>query len=288
MEARWLREPLVHFLLLGGALYAVAAATGPEPVDPARRIEIQARRVSELRRDFERARGRRPTPAEVEGLVESLVREEVFLREARARGMDRDDPIVRRRLLQRMEALAREVGGEPPSAEVLGAYLNEHAERYRLPPRVEFVQIYFDVARRGEATADQAREMLTRLASKSRPVDPAALGDPLPLELPGTPLSPSEVAAWLGRGFAAALLDQPAGAWSGPLESRYGLHLVLVTERQEAQVPSLEEVWAEVERDWRQDRQAQSEEAFYERTRRAYEVVVEEAPPTAERGEARR
>jgi len=276
LPGRLLREPLVHFLALGAALFALFAAVGRDEGGADRRIVVAAGAVEHLAAVFERTWQRPPTPVELEGLVADHVREEILYREAVALGLDRDDVIVRRRMRQKLELLAEGLGRSvEPSDEELAAFLAAHAERYRVEPRVAFQQLYLSRDRRGPAAGADAARLLARL----RAGDPAALGDPLPLPatLRDAPLS--EVGRQFGARFAERLATLPIGEWSGPVESGYGPHLVRVEARSEGRVPALAEVREAVARDWQGARAEAAAEELYRTLRSRYQVVVEDARP---------
>jgi hypothetical protein len=274
MNAGFLREPLVHFLLLGAALFAITGLRGEGPAAGSRRIEVGPERVEQLATLFGRTWQRPPTRQELEGLIDDFVKEEVYYREALAMGLAEDDTIVRRRLRQKLEFLTDEVGTVPPTEEELEAFLAEHADAYRIPPQTALDQIYFSVDRRGGRAAADARALLARLPAGRVPDRDGELGDPLLLSVPETPLLPAEIARLFGERFAQAVPTLPAGEWSGPVESGYGLHLVLVRERLEGRMPGLDEVRHEVERDWLARRREQVAAEFYRELRGRYEVVV--------------
>lgn len=276
---RLLREPLLHFLALGAALFALFAAFGQGPGGTERRIVVDAGTVEHLAAVFERTWQRPPTPGELEGLVADHVREEVLYREAVALGLDRDDVIVRRRMRQKLELFAEGLGRDAdPSEEELSAFLAAHAERYRIESRLAFRQLYLSRDRRGPAAEADALHLLARLrAGDAR--DPAPLGDPLPLPATMRDASLSEVGGQFGAPFAERLAELPLGEWSGPVESGYGLHLVRVEERSEGRLPRLAEVHDAVLRDWQAARAEEAVAQLYDALRARYEVVVEGATP---------
>jgi hypothetical protein len=278
--SRWLarlaREPLLHFAAIGAALFVLFAAFGRDPAATDRRVVVSAGTVAHLTAVFERTWQRPPSPAELEGLVADHVREELLVREAIALGLDRDDVIVRRRLRQKLELLAEGLGrGAEPRDEELAAFLAAHADRYRVEPRVTFRQHYVSRDRRGAAAeADAARLLLQLRAGEAG--DAARLADPLPLPAVLRDVPLSEVGRRFGEPFAARLAELAVGEWSGPIESGYGPHVVLVEARSDGRPPALDEVREAVLRDWRT---AQAEAAVEElvRTLRAgSEVIVEE------------
>lgn len=127
----WLREPLLHFALLGAGLFLLYRALGSQADGPTE-IVITARTIEGLAHDFHRVWDRPPTREELDRLIEEQTKEEVYYRAAVAAGLDRDDSIVRRRLRQKMEFLAEEtVSPTPPTQAQLESYFQQHAQRYR-------------------------------------------------------------------------------------------------------------------------------------------------------------
>jgi hypothetical protein len=210
--------------------------------------------------------------------VDEFLREEILYREALALGLDRDDVVVRRRMRQKLEFLAEdETAAEEADDSVLARHLAEHADAYRIEPRVALRQVFVSRDRRGVAARAHAEALLARLAT-----DPTAeVGDPslLPATLPLTPLG--EVARAFGEAFADGVARLEPGRWSGPVESGFGLHLVLVEAREEGRMPALDEVRDAVRGDWLAARRREANERFYERLRARYEVTIDPLDGTA-------
>ena len=273
-----LRQPLLHFLLLGAALFGVYGLVRPETPDPAGQIVVTRSQVEQLAIGFTRTWQRPPTPEELTGLVGDRIREEVLYREALAMGLDRDDTIVRRRLRQKLDFLIPDLAsqGAPPTEQELQAYLDRHADKYRGEPAVSFEQVFFNRERRGRSAWADAESALTRLnGPRGAAVNLDAVGDAslLPIELTGS--SESEVAKLFGGNFSRRLADVPPGRWAGPLESSYGLHVVLVRARVPGRPPELAKVRDAVLRDFQSERRQQALDAAYAKFLARYTVVVE-------------
>lgn len=265
---RFLREPLVHFFLVGAAIFGLFAAVDDSPPPVAANVlevtEYDARR---LVAEFEATWRRPPTADELDYMIGQLVREEVYVREALALGLDRDDAVIRRRLQAKMEFLT-ESGAEvvEPDDAVLEAHLEANADRFAEPPLVAFEQILLDE----RIGADEVQLVEARL---NRGVDPGEAARPTLLP-PAFRLSPVQVVdGAFGGGFFDALGVLPEGTWAGPVETSLGRHLVRVTERRESRLPPLSEIRARVEQDWRAEFTAQLREERFEALLGRYEVV---------------
>ncbi len=278
-----LREPLLHFLVLGAALFALFDLREAAGSEAAGRLDVSAGRVEALGASFERTWRRRPTEAELEGIVEEWIRDEVLYREALARGLDRDDEIVRRRMRQKLEFVADDLTElvEPTDAE-LGAFLDSRQEAYRLAPRLALRHVYVSRDRHGDDAERLAGLLLEELRRLGSDADTSAHGDAtlLPAELELGPLG--AIAGVFGDELAAALELLEVGRWEGPLASSYGLHLVLVSEREEGRVPALDEIRTALERDWLAERRRELSDAFYARLRARWDVAVEWPKPTGD------
>jgi parvulin-like peptidyl-prolyl isomerase len=267
---------MLHFLALGACLFALVRLVDGQRASPELApLEISSERVAALRRDLAGRLGRAPDSAELAAALEVEVADELLLREARRRGLarrdpvvrarlvenmrflsgeaepdalyaealaiglDRNDLVVRRRLIQRMrhrlEQEARTV--EPDEAE-LRAHYERSRERFRAEPAARLSHVFFDPARRGaRAEADAGAALAT---GEPGPGDPFLA----PRDLPW--LARRGLATWFGEAFAGSVFELPVGAWSGPLRSAHGLHLVRVHERRAAEVAPFEEVREQV------------------------------------------
>jgi len=267
---RWLREPLLHFLILGALLFGVYGwLRGGAQATPAE-IVVSRGQLQSLQAQFQRTRQRAPTPEELQGMVEGWVREEIFYREGIAMGLDRDDPVVRRRVAQKLEFVVDGAAPTPPTSAELQGWLAVHADRYSIEARYTLHQIYFDVARHGASLdADVAAAHRALAAGQSPAGDPTLL--PPALER----IALSEVKRVFGDGFADALNSLPPGGWQGPLRSSFGLHLVKLSAIEPARRATLDEVRAQVERDVVQARTADIGAAHYKKLRARYVVRVD-------------
>jgi peptidyl-prolyl cis-trans isomerase C len=274
---RWLHEPLLHFVVLGVALFTLHHWVAPP--QPGRQIVLSAEAIRGLRQDHLRRYGTLPTADEEAAMIQRFINNEVLYREALALGLDRGDIVVRRRLVQKMQFLTEDL--QPiatPTDRQLRAYLDAHAVRYAVPARLTLTHVFVSADRHGSSTAAYAAQLRARLLAGA---DPAQLGDPF---LRGRKFSLStqaELAAAFGATFAAQVMSLPTGTWSEPLRSSYGLHLVRVAKHIAGHQPSLAEVRDAVERDWREERRTEADRLALARLRQRYDVRIEGADGAA-------
>jgi hypothetical protein len=275
---RLLRDPLFHFILLGAALFgAYAMLSGLLATDQSRRIEITVSEIEFLAGNFERQWGRPPTDDELSALVDARVREEVLYREAVAVGLDRNDIVVRRRMVQKMELVSQDLALlADPTDDELRSYFQENSEKYRIPPRISFSHVYFDADRRGPEAAEYARQVLAELREQgSPPARAPQRGDRFLLPHDYTLNTPFDVRRSFGSRFAEELFRLAPG-WHGPLVSGYGLHLVYVGERVEGALPRYEDVRDKLVVDYNRVRRERANELLYAKLAERYEIVVDQ------------
>ena len=280
---RWLRDPLVVFVLLGIGVFALDGwLAGNETARPV--IEITPDEVERLRARWIAQWGGEPTEPELQTLIDEAVDEEILYREAQRLGLDRDDAIVRRRLAQKLTFILEDAGATgPPSQAEVEEYYAQHAERYRRPGRTTFDHVFLSGDSRTDPTGDAAV-----LLDELRGVDDDGwqrLGDPFMLARSYADRSDQELAGLFGGVFPGAVAGLPVGGWNGPVRSTYGVHLVRVNGRTPSRAPALAEVRDRVTADLREDRRRDRSLAAYRELRDAYEVRL---PATASDTESRR
>lgn len=275
-----LKEPLLHFLLLGALVFAASSLVSSRPGGDAGRIVITQGQLASMWDSFTNTRQREPTAEEWQGLIRQRVREEVFYREALALGLDKDDLIIRRRLQQKMQFISDDVAARPQPTEVeLTVYLQAHPDSFRVDPRFTFRQVFLDPDKEGKSLAHDSAQLLARLNEKGDQADISTLGDAVMLNHQYDALPASEIARLFGDKFAKTLDGLPLGQWQGPIESAYGVHLVFVSQKLPGRVPALAEVRDAVHREWDDANRLQANEKFYQDLLKHYTVTVESPEP---------
>lgn len=269
--SRVMREPLVHFLVLGGLLFGAIAFANhlKRPV-----VRIDAQEIEQLAAYWELQSQRPPTRDELAALIHERVDEELLAREAVRLGLDKDDMIVRRRLAQKMAFASEDVAAlEEPDEKTLKAYYEANRERYATPGRVAMRHIYFSRDRTGETPQAAAAAALTRLQAGGE-----AASDPSLLPLTYADIAEADINRDYGPEFAAAVHKAPVGAWVGPAPSAYGLHLIRVERRLATEVPPLDAVRDEVRAAWLAERRQDENREFRASLRKRYKVEIAGLP----------
>ena len=275
---RWLKEPILHFLIGGAVIFGAHAwlsPASPEGGSTAHRVRIGPGEVRWLSDTWMRQWHREPTPDELRVLVASLLKEELLSREARELRLDENDTIVRRRLAQKLEFLLQDTAAVPePTEDDLRRLYEASPDTYRTDSRVSFEHVYFSRARRKDASRD-ATDALAALAS-ARFASADSIGDPLLVDAEFHEADQQTVASAFGPEFAGAVFTLPPGAWRGPLESGFGVHLVRVS----ATTPGRRRPFADVRRQladrWREQKQRENEARFFKQLMAKYEVVIDD------------
>jgi len=273
---RLFAEPMLHFLVIGIALFAAYRWTAPVDSDGGR-IVITQGVVSDLVTQHLAAKGRIPSPAELSHLVETYVRDEILYREGVKLGLDRDDLVVKRRVRQKIELIAEEdAATRAPSDADLSAYLAANRERFEQPAILTFEQVFL-----GQSTSGPGVVLAVAVTHQAlrNGRDPATLGTPTLLPARMTHTAADLIARAFGDSFAAALEKITVGEWAGPIHSSFGAHYVRVSDRTPAVVPQLAAVRDQVVREWESERRQRARTDAYARMRAAYEVSIEATTP---------
>jgi len=276
---KFLREPLLHFMFIGAAiylLYAVFAEPAVEETD--KTIVVSTGEIEWMSTAWQKRWNRPPTTEELDGLLKQYIKETVLYREALTMGLNKQDQVIRRRLAQKLEFLAKDlVALTSPTEEELQAYFNEHRGYYSEPTRFTFTQVFIDPDKRGDATLDDAERIKATLIAKGGAIDDVSgLGDDLMLQNYYPEKDQAEIQKQFGSGFAESLVGLPPGQWHGPVLSGYGVHLVYVHSVIESPATVLDDVRERVTLDWETEKGIELNEQFYDSLRQQYTIVIEE------------
>ncbi len=272
-----LREPLLHFLVIGAGLFFLFNQVGDPEIGTDNRIVITQVDLDRLAAVWLRSTGRPPTSQEREQQLEYYIREQVLYREAMAMGLDQDDVFVRRRLAQKMEYLFNDLRVIPkPTEAELRSFLSENPAKFTVPATISFRQIYLDPNSRGQGVYEDTKKLLTQLHDPEGVTDVLSKGDRSLLPYDYFEKRENELASLFGESFAVQLFALQVGSWQGPLTSAYGVHVVYVKSRSEAWLPTLAEIRERVSSVWRAVKEREANETFYQSLRQRYKIVIKD------------
>ncbi len=272
-----LSEPLLHFLLIGSLLFFIYGLKQKEIIaDDNKSIVITEAKIDQLINQWQRRWKRLPSQQELQGLVKAHIHEEVLYREALAMGLDKDDTVVRQRMTRKIEFISNDLASiDEPTDTQLQAYLDTHAEKFLLPGKISFSQIYLNTDKRGAQVQVDADKLLAGLAQSTTDVDISSLGDTFMGGQVYDSLKDFEVSRLFGDIFSEQLFELATTKWVGPVESGYGLHLVRIDSRTAPRVPSLALVRDKVQNEWMAEQQQKANTAFYAELHKRYKITVE-------------
>lgn len=266
-----LKDPLLHFLLIGAGLFAISAWRQEDAAPE--RIVVTAEQVRSLRQSAELLEGRPLTHEELAEVIEPTIRDEVLYREALALGLDEGDDEVHRRLVDKMRYLTEDLADpEPPSEQALLEFYAARPSEFEIPERVTFDQVFFSPRVRGDALEADAAKALDALETGA---DPAAFGDKTPLQRRFADAPSEQVRVLFGPEITEAVFETAPGQWLGPFRSDFGLHLLRVVEHTPGRLPPFEEIRDEVAQAYGDAQRADRNAAEYAKMRARYDIVIE-------------
>jgi len=254
------REPLTHFLILGALIFVVAHWL--EARSTRYTVTVTPSDITRIENSYVQQYGAAPDPSQVRTMVDNYIREEIYLREGLALGLDQNDEIVRRRVAQKYQFLQADMATPRVPADTdLKAWFTAHQSQFAVPAKRSFDQVYFAIDQRGEAAARAlANDAATRLAKG----ESAPAADEFPGPKVIARLAEDDVERLFGGAdFARAVFAAQPGKWVGPFRSGFGWHVLRVSEALPARARSFEEARSEALAAWQQaDRLTRNDEAY--------------------------
>ncbi len=278
---RLFTEPLLQFLIIGACIYGAYALLGaPEEDFRDTRVHVDSDRINAFISEWENRWNRPPTREEINGLIQSYIREDILYRQAVVMGLNEDDPVTRRRMAQKLEFLTSDLAMMVQPAEgELEQYFNENKEKYRAPDRMTFSQVYFSPDIRGNKTLEDAGQVLLQLQAAGAPGEASMqAGDGFMLQGEFVSVTRAEAARQLGGAFVETVAQLEPGLWHGPVMSGYGVHLVYLYAYEKSPPPVFDDVQAAVLENWQMEQRDKFNADFLESLKSRYEIVIDEIP----------
>ena len=274
-----IREPLVHFLLIGAGIYALYGMFGSSlDDDDERTIIVSAGEIKARSDQWSKQWQRPPTEEELAGLIRDYVRTQVLYREAMGMGLEDGDVVIERRLAQRLQLLIQSlITPEEPSEDELRTWFEENVKEFTQPDLYSLVHLYFSPDKRGAATDDDAEAALAMLESLDEiPEDFESYGDRLLPQSYYADQTEAGLSRVFGQGFVDEVIKLEPGAWRGPVVSGYGLHLVYITAVTRASAPDFSALAEQAKELWTDEKSRELNERFIENLIESYEITVED------------
>lgn len=275
-----LREPLVHFMFIGAAIYLLFGLFAePELQESDNQIVVSAGEIEVFKSSWQKRWNRQPTKQELDGIIQEYIRETVLYRQAVSMGLDKNDMVIRRRLAQKMKFLVEDLAMMlDPDDPTLQAWFDKNKSLFQEPPLYTFTQIFLDPDQRGDATLEDAEIIKATLLAQADPLENISeLGDGLMMQDYYPNKTPIEIRKQFGSGFTQSLMELSAAQWHGPVLSGYGVHLVYVQTIVPAATPSFATVREQVKAYWLDEQRKELNKAFYDKLINNYDIVIEES-----------
>lgn len=267
LARRLLRSRLLHFAVAGGVLFAVAP-----PAERDSRVSLAGGYLASLHAAQAHRLGVPTLSGDRASEVDRrAIEDEVLYREAMRLGLDRDDGVVREHLIQKMLLLAEDLGGasREPTREEVRAYFDRTRDRWRADERLHLVHVFATKREIAAGLGDAVRAFDERHVDGAPPFGEAFARA---RDVHG---SRQDFAATYGDAFADAVFALPVGAWSPPVESRFGWHLVKVVSHEPGEVASFDDVYDRVRLECAIERRHEAIARFLEQAFRRYQVDVD-------------
>lgn len=276
-----LKEPLFHFLLLGGLIFALYGMVN-RSVDDDNTILIDDFDMNNIIASWEMQWKRIPTDEELKNLIQQNIKQEIFYQEALKMKLDHNDEIIKRRLAQKMQFLSNDLASiNEPSDEELQKYYDIHFTDYLTPYTFSFYQIVFSPDNRQDPQGD-AEHMISQI--KNLPIaEVETKGDALPFPFFYENANAEKLNRQLGLDFSTSMEPLETGSWVGPIESGFGYHLIYLTEKTGPQIPELGNVKDDLLRDMEYDNQKKLNDLIFEELKKNYSIEFDLDPKKFDR-----
>jgi peptidyl-prolyl cis-trans isomerase C len=281
-----IKEPLIQFLcvalllLLGERLINADAYAYDQyhiEVDDAVLLQYMQLRAKTFRPDDALKALQSLSAEDRQQLVDDYSREEALFREAMALNLDKNDQIIRRRLIQKMDYLVQGFydEAEPLTEEDLRSYYQAHREEYKKPASATFTHVFVSSERHSiEEAKAMAVDLQKTLNAAKVPFENAPrYGERFLYNRNYVNRDDDEIASHFGEPFQQQLFALETGdQWRGPIQSTYGWHLVLLVKNSPAYIPPLEEIASNVFADAQRQQQQEIKRQAIEKLMAKYQI----------------
>lgn len=273
MIKKIIKEPLFHFLCLGGLIFFISELWRGD-TQSTEQIVVSEGKIKHISNLFEKTWQRKPSSQELKDVVQEYVLEQAAYREGVRLGLDKNDIVIVRRVHQKVDFIAEKNTTLPYATDdLLAAYLKDNADKFRLENRLSLKQVYFDPKKHGNNIQDNLTSTLATLIKKPKK-NINELGERY-LFKPSYPNKRlSELNNIFGNKFVNAIENLPENTWQGPVLSGFGMHLVYIEDKQVGELPTLDQIHSKVLREWQNSLREQSHKQYYDELLKRYPAVI--------------
>ncbi len=272
MINKLIREPLLHFILLGALIYLTSIVWGNK--DSQQHIIVSEGQIKHLATLYRKTWQRQPSVAELENLVQEHVLEQAAYYEGLELGLDKNDIVIVRRVRQKLDFIAEEDTPRPEATdERLSVYLQNNPDKFLVEQKLSLRQVYLDPKKHGGVSWRRGKELLAELTTQAdQNID--TVGDRHLFKPFYQRQTVTELERQFGRDFAQSVVGLDVGSWQGPIRSAFGIHLVYVEASEDGIVPELDQIRSAVFREWENSFKERSSRRYYEELLRRYPVTI--------------
>ena len=278
-----IKEPLLHFLILGVCIYGASVMWGNNTVQ-SQQIDVSEGQIKHLATLYRKTWQRPPTQEELNNVVQEYVLEQAAYYEGLNLGLDKNDIVIIRRVRQKLDFVAEESRPRPTvTDEVLTAFMNEHKEKFLEEPVLSLRQVYLDPKRQGDALKSNVQQLITTLKENSEQ-DIQLLGDRSLFKPRYENKNLTALGRVFGKPFSLACKELTTEQWHGPISSAYGVHFVYLEAKQAGRLPELSQIRSQVLLEWESDWRERSIQGYYKTLLERYPVTIHWPEPKAGMG----
>ena len=263
----WVKEPLVHFAVIGALLFALNAWLTRDSASDRPVLHVSAAEVDQLKASWAPRLNAPLDEAQVRNLVGNYIFEKLLAMEARAQGLDENDPVIQKHLAEKMEFLTKDTRHPgTPSDEDLRQLYDAERERFQLPRRITFEQLVF-------ASEASARKSLNSMSGEGAPdsENPPLMRNRL------TALDEQTLGQQFGQDYAKALFSAETGSSLGPFPSQIGFVVAVVEKFDSARTVPFDEALPQLREAWQTREQNRLTQEYFDGLFDRYEVIMDDS-----------
>jgi parvulin-like peptidyl-prolyl isomerase len=264
---RILKEPLIHFLIIGASLFFIYSLVNNTAPQDNNKVYVSKNQLNKIYDAWVDKTGKSPNKMQKKKLLDEYIQDEILFREAKAKGLDKNDHVIRKHLAKKIKFIFDDstVLKKATDEELKEIYKKE-VSLFKTNENISFNQIVF--TKDTKNIEIEAQKLLDRLKdSKSSKV--STIGKKVDL-------SKESVEKIFSKEFTNRIFNLKLNTWQGPFQTKYGLHLVNIHSIIKNKTPSFEDMKNKLEIKYTKEQLIQANKVFYENLYKKYEIIIDE------------